>query len=136
MAIYSLVSAQSSGSSASTEAGLGAGGDAKTRICSAFDVVSRAVQSQTNNNLGQDPIAQAAVAGNARLALIGGGSYLQDSIGTGGSSDLVEPAERFATALQIIGVNALAGIPNTDPAQAARLSDADADRKVVLEQCK
>ena len=50
--------------------------ESKQKVCAAFDTVSRAVQLQTHANLGPDPIAQTAVASNARLALIGGGEYL------------------------------------------------------------
>src|SRR5882724_2491318 len=47
-------------------------GDPKLRVCTAFDTVTKAVSLQTHADLGTDPIAQAAVAANARLALVGG----------------------------------------------------------------
>jgi hypothetical protein len=40
------------------------------RICTAFDTVSKAVPGQTHADLGPDPVAQEAVAGNARSALV------------------------------------------------------------------
>ena len=50
--------------------------DAKARACTAFDTVRIAVSMQTNADLGPDPVAREAVAGNARLATLGGGDYL------------------------------------------------------------
>ena len=58
-------------------------GDSKTRVCTAFDTVARAVQLQTHAELGPDPVAQPAVAGNARLAMVGGGDYLLSQPGLG-----------------------------------------------------
>lgn len=135
LAVWALVSAPSKASSST--AGPGAeGGDPKSRVCAAFGTVSTAVQLQTHNDLGPDPVALAAVAGNARLALFGGGVYLENSLSSDTPSNLADPVRRFAVGLQDIGINALAGATNTDPAQAARLSDADADRKQVVELCK
>ena len=50
--------------------------ESKQKVCAAFDTVSKAVQLQTHAELGPDPIAQTAVASNARLSLIGGGDFL------------------------------------------------------------
>ena len=50
--------------------------ESKQKVCAAFDTVSKAVQLQTHADLGPDPVAQTAVASNARLSLIGGGEYL------------------------------------------------------------
>jgi hypothetical protein len=98
--------------------------------------VSTAVSGQTHNDLGPDPVAQAAVAGNARLALFGGGVYLLNSLDAATPSELADPVRSFANTLQDIGMNALAGVTNTDPAQATRLADADATRKQIVELCK
>ena len=135
LAVWALVSppTKASTSAAGSETN---GGDPKTRVCAAFNTVSTAVQVQTHNDLGPDPVAQAAVAGNARLALFGGGVYLEKSLGSDTPSNLADPVRRFAVGLQNIGIDALAGATNTDPAQAAQLSDADADRKQVVELCK
>jgi hypothetical protein len=121
---------------ATTSAGTGLSGDPKTRVCAAFGVVSVAVPLQTNNNLGNDPVAQAAVAANARLALFGGGQYLLNQLDSATPADLADPVRSFANSLQAIGLNALAGAPNTDPAQAARLTDADTTRKQVADSCR
>ncbi|MET0698776.1 MAG: hypothetical protein ABWY93_03845 [Mycobacterium sp.] len=133
-AVTSKPAATSSGGGGSTNAGLS--GDPKTRVCDAFGVVSVAVPLQTNNNLGNDQIAQAAVAGNARLALFGGGQYLLNQLDSSTPADLADPVRSFATSLQAIGMNALAGKTNTDSAQAARLVDADNSRKQVAQLCQ
>ena len=69
-------------------------GDPKTRVCDAFNTVSKSVQLQTHNDLGPDPVAQAAVAGNARLALVGGGEYLLNNLDSATPSDLADPTAR------------------------------------------
>jgi hypothetical protein len=111
-------------------------GDPKQRVCTAFDTVAKSVQIQTNNNLGPDPVPQAAVAGNARLALIGGGQYLLNTIDSEVDGDLAEQARKFGNTLQEIGVNALANVPNSDPAQTARLREGDATRQQLVELCR
>jgi len=124
----------SKSSSSSSDAALP--GDPKQRVCTAFDTVAKAVQLQTNNNLGPDPVPQAAVAGNARLALVGGGQYLVNSVDSATPSDLGEQVVKFGNTLQEIGVNALANVPNSDPAQTARLRDGDATRQQIVELCR
>lgn len=91
---------------------------------------------QTHNDLGQDPVAQAAVAGNARLALVGGGDYLLRQLDSSTPSQLADAARAFARDLQDIGINALAGVQNSDPGQAARLAEGDSARKQVADLCK
>jgi hypothetical protein len=130
LAIWSLVGKSESSATAERE------GDPKTRVCTAFSTISKAIPLQTNNNLGPDPVAQAAVAGNARLALFGGGVYLLNSLGSDTPSDLADPVRSFAYDLEDIGMNALAGAVNTDPEQSARLANADETRKQIDELCK
>ncbi len=130
LAIWALTSSSSSGSAAGTLPG-----DPKTRVCTAFDTVSKAVTSQTHNDLGPDPVAQAAVAGNARLALLGGGQYLLSRLDSATPSELADPVRSFANDLQDIGINALAGVPNSDNVQAARLTQADLTRKQIVGLC-
>jgi hypothetical protein len=134
LAIWALMSASSNAATAT--AGGKKDADPKKTVCTAFGTVSRAIPLQTHNDLGPDPVAQAAVAGNARLALFGGGVYLLNSLSPDTPSDLADPVRSFATALQDIGMNALAGVTNTDPAQSARLADADASRQQIAELCK
>ena len=111
-------------------------GDPKMRVCTAFDTVSKAVTGQTHSDLGPDPVAQAAVAGNARLALVGGGQYLLSRLDSATPTELADTVRSFASDLQDIGMYALAGVPNTEPQQAARLTQADLARKQVIDLCK
>ena len=76
-----------------------------------------------------------AVAANARLAMLGGGDYLVSQIEDGTPTDLAEAARSFGTTLRVIGINLLAGVPNADPAQDARLRDAEKTRDKLAELC-
>ncbi|AQA04099.1 hypothetical protein BVC93_18555 [Mycobacterium sp. MS1601] len=108
---------------------------AKARVCAAVDTVSRAVQLQTNGNLGPDPVAQTAVAGNARLALLGGGLYLEQQLGDDAAPELAGPVRQFAVTLQDIGANALTGVTNQDPVQQGRLAEGDRLRQEIIGLC-
>ncbi len=98
---------------------------AKARACAAFTTVRAAVSLQNHANLGPDPAAVQAVAANARLAMYGGGSYLLARLDAATSADLAGAMRSFAADLQDIAINALAGVGNDDPAQAARLRDGE-----------
>jgi len=111
-------------------------GDPKARICKAFEVVTQAVQIQTHADLGPDPVAQKAVGANGRLAMVGGGAYLLNHLDPQTPSDLADAVRSFANDLQDIGMNALAEVPGSDPAQAARLSDGEAKRNQIADLCK
>lgn len=110
-------------------------GGAKQRVCDSAQVVAVAVQLQTNTTLGSDPAAVEAVAANARLAMLGGGDYLLSQIENGTPADLADAARSFGTTLRVIGINALAGLPNSDPAQDGRLRDAERIRDTLAELC-
>ena len=110
--------------------------ESKQKVCAAFDSVSKAVQLQTHADLGSDPIAQTAVASNARLSLIGGGEYLLSRLDDETPPDLAEAVRLFANNLAEIGVNALAGATNDDPQQAARLTAGEVGRNKVADLCK
>lgn len=110
--------------------------ESKQKVCAAFDTVSRAVQLQTHADLGPDPVAQTAVASNARLSLIGGGEYLRSQLDDQTSPDLADAVRLFANNLEDIGVNALAGATNDDPQQAARLTAGEDGRNKVAGLCK
>ena len=77
-------------------------GDPKTRVCTAFETVTKAVPLQTNNDLGPEPVAQAAVAANARLALFGGGQYLLNTSDSATPSELADPM-RLVTIATVAG---------------------------------
>jgi hypothetical protein len=110
--------------------------ESKQKVCAAFDTVSRAVQLQTHADLGTDPAAQEAVAGNARLSLIGGGQYLRSRLDDRTPPDLADAVRLFANNLDDIGMNALAGATNEDPQQAARLTAGEEGRNKVADLCK
>ena len=110
--------------------------ESKVKVCAAFDTAGRAVQLQTHADLGPDPIAQTAVASNARLSLIGGGEYLLSRLDDQTPPELAEAVRSFANNLDDIGMNALAGATNEDPQQAARLTAGEAGRNKIAELCK
>jgi hypothetical protein len=110
--------------------------EAKQKVCAAFDTVSKAVQLQTHADLGSDPIAQTAVASNARLSLIGGGEYLRSQLDDQTPPELAKAVGLFANNLEDIGINALAGTTNDDPQQAARLTAGEDGRAKVADLCK
>jgi hypothetical protein len=110
--------------------------ESKQKVCAAFDTVSKAVQLQTHADLGSDPVAQTAVASNARLSLIGGGEYLLSRLDDQTPQELAEAVRLFANNLEEIGVNALAGATNDDPQQTARLTAGEDGRNKVAELCK
>ena len=111
-------------------------GDPKTRVCTAFETVSKAVPLQTNNDLGPGPVAQTAVAANARLALFGGGQYLLNSLDSATPEKLADAVRLFATNLQDIGMKLLVGTPNTDPALSEQLKAAQATSAHITDLCK
>ena len=110
--------------------------ESKQKVCAAFDTVTKAVQLQTHADLGPDPIAQEAVAGNARLSLIGGGEYLLSRLDDQAPPDLADAVRSFANNLDEIGMNALAGATNDEPQQAARLTASEAGRNKIAGLCK
>ncbi|OBK70564.1 hypothetical protein A5651_22240 [Mycobacterium sp. 1274761.0] len=110
--------------------------ESKQKVCAAFDIVSRAVQLQTHADLGSDPVAQTAVASNARLSLIGGGEYLRSRLDDQTVPELADAVRQFANNLEEIGVNALAGVTNDDPQQAERLTAGEEGRAKVADLCK
>ncbi len=109
---------------------------AKTSACKAFTTVSQAVALQTHADLGPDPVSKETVAANARLAMFGGGSYLLAHLDPATPDELAAATRAFAGGLQDIAMYALAGASNIDPAQAARLRDAETSSSRVATLCK
>jgi hypothetical protein len=109
---------------------------AKGRVCSAFDIVRKAVSMQTNVDLGPDAVAREAVAANARLATLGGGAYLLSRLDPATPADLTAAVRGFANDIQDIGMNQLVGVPNTDPKVATMLSSAQEGSDRVAQMCK
>lgn len=108
---------------------------AKTAACNAFQVVTSAVSMQTHADGGGDPATTLGIAANARLAMLGGGTYLEDRTGPATPPELAEAITVFADGLQDVAMHALVEVPMDDPAQATRLRDADAAAVRVNELC-
>ena len=113
--------------------------DAKTKACTAVDVVRRGVSLNTNlmpaGGAGDITGAQ-AVAANARVSLFGGGQYLMARLDPATPEALTEQVREFADNLMDIGANATAGIADDDPAQVERLKAADHTSATLTELCK
>lgn len=111
-------------------------GDPKARACAAFTTVTAAVKLQTHTDAGAEPGLVQAVAANSRLAMSGGASYLLAQTAPDTPTELAGAIRRFAADLQGISMNALAGVPNEDPAQSARLRDAEELNGKIAALCK
>ena len=109
--------------------------DAAARACAAYNAVRSAVLLQTHASLGDDPAALQAVAANARLSMAAGGSYLLAQLDPATPPPLGVAIRSFADGLQDIAMNALAGMTNDDPAQAARMHDAEMASSRVAGLC-
>jgi hypothetical protein len=109
---------------------------ARGRVCGAFDIVRKAVSKQTNTDLGRDPTAREAVAANARLAILGGGDYLLSRLDPATPPELADAVRALANNFQDIGMNQLIGVPNTDPAVAALLGQAQAASDHIAVMCR
>ena len=72
--------------------------------------MERASRAQPNPRPG-DPVAADAQAANVRLAMIGGGSFLKETVDAEPATpaDLAKAVTSVATTLQWMGVNYLAG---------------------------
>lgn len=90
--------------------------EAKNTVCAAYMAVHQGVVANTHlrNPAPDNPVGTLAVAANARLALLGGGSYLQDSLARQPATpaDLAENVNSMAKTLEELGVNYLAGASN------------------------
>ena len=109
--------------------------DATARACAAFATVRQAVVLQTHADGGSDPVAATAVAANARLAMSAGGAYLLGRLDPATPRQLASAIRSFAEVLEDIAMNALAGIANDDPTQAARLREAEVASARVAAFC-
>ncbi len=113
--------------------------DPKGSICEAFGVVRNGVQINTNLQPPggpEDVTGSIAVAANARLALYDGGQYLLARLQPNTPPELADAVRKFANNLMDIGARSTSGIPNSEPAQAERLKEADAANKTITDLCK
>lgn len=87
------------------------GGDAKANLCSAYAAAHNAVVINTHlqNTNPNDPVAELAVATSARLALIGGGTYLKDRLeaNTAAPTDVANAINAVANTVEQLGINYL-----------------------------
>lgn len=118
---------------ATTPAAASQSGDPKANACDAYRLVTSAVSLQTHADGGTEV---QGVAANARLAMSGGATYLQAHLNSGTPNDLADAIRTFATGLQDISMNALAGVANSDPTQADRLRNAETANSRIAELCK
>jgi hypothetical protein len=112
--------------------------DPKGSVCEAFDVVRRGVQLNTNLQAPGGPTdvtGSFAVGANARLSLFAGGQYLMARLQPDTPSDLADAVRKFGNQLMDIGARSIAGIPNADPDQSARLRDADVSSAEIANLC-
>jgi hypothetical protein len=112
---------------------------AKSTACGAMDVVRKGVSLNTNlqpKGGPEDVTGALAVAANARVSLYDGGQYLLARVDPATPTNLADPIRRFANDLMDIGANATAGVQNSDPAQAARLKDADTANGTIADLCR
>ncbi len=112
--------------------------DAKKQICQASTNVHQAVVTNTHrtNPAHGDPGAALAVAANARLALYGGGAYLQDRLAKQPAtpSDLAKAVDSLASTLQGLGIGYLAGAP--EAAQQPLRKDLNSEFDQVSKLCQ
>ena len=94
---------------------------AKTNVCAAWAPVRKAVYMGTPNPHQGDPVAGLAVAANVRLSMLGGGSYLRETLAAEPATpaDLAKAVNSMATTLERMGINHLAR--NETPAVMAPL---------------
>lgn len=109
---------------------------ARTHTCDNVKKVANGVSLQTHIQPEDNPASGQAVAANARLAMLGGGTYLLDNVDPAAPGDLNEAVKEFAGTLQTIAVNALAGISNDVPDQAALLQKAQGETEKIQALCK
>ncbi|MET0450787.1 MAG: hypothetical protein ABW137_03025 [Mycobacterium sp.] len=110
--------------------------DAKAAICTAAGLVRSGITINTTAQSSGDVSGALAVQANARGALSNGGQYLLARLDPATPPELADAVERFANTLLDIGAGATAGAQNTDPEQAARLRDVDAQNARVVELCR
>jgi hypothetical protein len=88
------------------------GGDAKANVCAAYAATRKAVIFNTHLQ-SPNPEGQLAVATNARLALIGGGTYLNQRLAanTAAPADLVNAANSLSNTIEQLGIDYLTQAP-------------------------
>ena len=85
-------------------------GDAKVKVCAAYDRIHHAVLANTARNGGTDPASVLGLAANARIALYDGGEYLDESLSAATSHAIGASVRSQSTidAYQELAVNYMA----------------------------
>lgn len=109
---------------------------ARTHTCDNFKKVASGVSIQTHTQPEDNPASGQAVAANARLSMLGGGTYLLENIDPAAPSELNDAVKEFAGTLQTVAVNALAGMGNDAPEQADLLQKAQSETEQIGALCK
>jgi hypothetical protein len=109
---------------------------AKARACGAYTTVSTAVSLQTHAYLGSRPRRRAGGRGQRPLSDGRRRRRPASHLDPATPPDLAAAVRSFADGLQDIAMNALARLSSDDPAQAARLRDAEAASARVADLCK
>jgi hypothetical protein len=109
---------------------------AKKNVCAAWAPVRRSVWVGTPNPRPGDPVAQDAVAANVRLAMIGGGSFLKETVASEPATpdDLAKAIDAVAHTFQWMGVYYLARIDTQDVIGPLK-HDLDSEGVVVDKLC-
>lgn len=102
--------------------------DAKKDVCSAAALARQAVANNMHlkNPDPENPVAQLAVAANARLSLTAGAAYVRGRLeaNPATSQDLGNAARAMASELEHLNLSYLVGQPNSDREQLGRDLDA------------
>ncbi|WP_409435326.1 hypothetical protein [Mycobacterium sp. SMC-14] len=102
--------------------------DAKKDVCGAVVLARQAVANNMHmkNPDPENPIAQLAVAANARLSLTAGAAYLRGRLEADPATpqDIVETTQKMAGALERLNLSYLVGQPNTEREQLGHDLDA------------
>ena len=112
--------------------------EAKTKACDAYNLVGSAVTLRSNVDLGPTPapIDLAVVETNARQTFTAGNTYLLSRVDPATPAQLATIVKNFASDLEDVAINSLAGVNNDDPAQAARLQNMVDLNGQINELCK
>lgn len=114
--------------------------DAKTRACSALDVVNKGAVLHSGTGApaqqSSDPAMAEAQAADSRLSIIAGGWYLRDHIGPATPPEIKSTIEHLSEVALDMGQNYLAGVQNNDAAQANLIKEGNSTFARALELCK
>lgn len=90
--------------------------DAKTKVCSTYEQVRKAVVANTSRSGGEDPTATLAVSANARVALYDGGDYLSKALAQEPATppELASAIHTLVDAYQKLAINYLSEVPDSE----------------------